>query len=137
MQRTRSGFTLIELLLVMVILVVLAGVVATRFTNRTEQARQTAAKTDIAAMDTAIDAFEVDCGRFPTNEEGVAALIQAPGNLQNWRGPYLKRNQVPVDPWGNAYQYRYPGVHNTTGYDLFSMGADGREGTDDIDNWSK
>jgi general secretion pathway protein G len=121
----------------MVILVVLAGVVATRFSNRTEQARQTAARTDIAAIDTAIDAFEVDCGRFPTNEEGIAALIQQPANTEGWRGPYLKRNSVPVDPWKNPYVYRYPGSHNTYGYDLFSMGPDGREGTDDIDNWSK
>ena len=133
----RSGFTLIELLLVMVIVVVLAGVVVTRFGNRTEQARNTRAKADISAISTAIDAFEVDCGRFPTNEEGLAALLAAPANVQDWRGPYFKQSTIPVDPWNNQYVYRFPGQHNTSGYDLFSMGPDGREGNDDIDNWSQ
>ena len=132
----RTGFTLIELLLVMVILVVLAAVVVPKFTNRTEQARQTAAKTDVSTLDGAIDQFEVDTGRYPTNEEGLRALVEQPANVQNWHGPYIKKG-VPEDPWHNAYVYRYPGTHNTTGFDLLSMGPDGREGTDDIDNWSQ
>jgi general secretion pathway protein G len=131
----RSGFTLIELLLVMVILVVLAAVVVPKFTGRSEQARLTAAKTDISAIDGAIDQFEVDNGRYPTNEEGLGALIQAPAGLPNWHGPYLKRNAIPNDPWGNQYQYRYPGTHNASAFDLFSTGADGREGNDDVTNW--
>ena len=136
-QRSRKGFTLIELLLVMVILVVLAGVVVTRFGNRTEQARDAAAKTDISAIDTALEAFQVDCQRYPTNEEGLGALITPPAGVQDkWKGPYLKRNALPTDPWNNQYVYRYPGTHNAAGYDLYSMGADGREGGDDIDNWS-
>ena len=134
-QARRSAFTLIELLLVMVILVVLAAVVVPKFTGRSEQARMTAAKTDISAIDGAIDQFEVDNGRYPTNEEGLGALITAPAGLQEWHGPYLKRNAIPVDPWGNPYQYRYPGTHNATGYDLFSMGKDGHEGNDDVTNW--
>ena len=136
-HRTRSAFTLIELLLVMVILVVLAAVVVPRFTIRTEQARTTAAKTDISALDTALDSFEVDCGRYPSNEEGLGALLQPPANTQNWHGPYLKKSSIPTDPWNNPYVYRYPGSHNVNGYDLFSMGPDGREGNDDIDNWSQ
>ena len=136
-RKTRKAFTLIELLLVMVILVVLAGVVVTRFGNRTEQARDAAAKTDIQAIDTAIEAFQVDCQRYPTNEEGLSALITAPSGVQDkWKGPYLKRNAIPMDPWNNQYVYRYPGTHNTSSYDLLSMGADGREGGDDVDNWS-
>jgi general secretion pathway protein G len=134
----RRGFTLIELLLVLVILAVLAAVVVPKFTNRSEQARTTAAKTDISAMDTALDAFEVDCGRYPSNEEGLKVLIEQPANAENWRGPYVKRGGgVPKDPWGNEYVYRFPGVHNASGYDLYSLGPDGREGTDDIDNWSQ
>jgi len=133
----RTAFTLIELLLVLVILAVLAAVVVPKFTNRSEQARITAAKTDISSLETALDAFEVDCGRYPTTEEGVAALIQPPPSVQgNWHGPYIKRG-LPSDPWGNPYVYRYPGTHNVNGYDLFSMGPDGREGNDDIDNWSR
>src|SRR5215212_6321194 len=90
-SRRSRGFTLIELLLVLVILAVLAAVVVPKFTNRSEQARTTAAKTDISAMDTALDAFEVDCGRYPSNEEGLGALVAQPASVENWRGPYIKR----------------------------------------------
>jgi len=131
----RKGFTLIELLLVLVILAVLASVVVPKFTARSEQARVTAAKTDIAQLETALDAFEVDNGRFPTTDEGLAALLQAPANVTNWRGPYIKRG-LPKDPWGNPYVYVYPGTHNLNGYDLYSFGPDGREGNDDITNWA-
>src|SRR3954454_8602574 len=91
-RRARSAFTLIELLLVMVILVVLAAVVVPKFTGRSEQARLTAAKTDISAIDGALAAFEVDNGRYPSSEEGLGALITAPNGLAQWKGPYLKRN---------------------------------------------
>jgi general secretion pathway protein G len=135
--RSARGFTLVELLLVLVILGVLAAVVIPKFTGRTEQAQIAAARTDIATLETALDVFEVDCGRYPTTEEGLAALITPPMGLQNqWRGPYIKRG-VPNDPWGNPYIYRAPGMHNTSGYDLYSMGPDGREGNDDITNWSQ
>ena len=130
-----SAFTLIELLLVMVILVVLAAVVVPRFASRSEQARLTAAKNDVATIETAIDAFEVDNGRYPSSEEGVGALVTAPNGLTNWHGPYIKKNTTPVDPWGHEYVYHSPGTHNTAGYDLFSMGPDGREGNDDVTNW--
>ncbi len=129
-----TAFTLIELLLVLVILAVLAAVVVPKFTSRSEQARTTAAKTDISSMETALDAFEVDCGRFPSTEESLRALVEQPANVQGWRGPYIKRG-VPNDPWGNAYAYRFPGVNNANSYDLYSMGPDGREGADDITNW--
>ena len=133
-RRRRSGFSLIELLLVLVILAVLAAVVVPKFTNRTEQARITAAKTDISMLDTALDAYEIDNGRFPSSDEGLNALVTA-GSAKNWKGPYIKKG-VPTDPWGNAYVYRYPGQNNVNGVDLMSMGPDGREGADDITNWS-
>lgn len=134
--RRSRGFTLVELLLVLVILAVLAMVVVPKFTGRSEQARETAAQTDIANLETALDAFEVDCGRFPNSDEGLRALVERPANVQNWRGPYIKRG-IPVDPWGNAYVYRYPGSRNPSGYDLSSLGTDGREGNDDIANWAQ
>lgn len=134
--REARAFTLVELLLVLVILAVLAMVVVPKFTGRSEQARETAAKTDIANLETALDAFEVDCGRFPSTEEGLRVLLEPPAGVQNWRGPYIKR--APVDPWGNAYVYRYPGAHNAGSYDLSSPGPDGREGGDnDVTNWSQ
>jgi general secretion pathway protein G len=132
----RAGFTLIELLLVLVILTVLAAVVVPKFTNRSEQARVAAARTDIASLETALDAYEIDASRFPSTEEGLGALIERPSSARSWNGPYIKRG-VPVDPWGSPYVYRYPGQHNPGGYDLHSLGSDGREGTDDIDNWSQ
>src|SRR4029450_10881 len=99
--------------------------------------RAPAPKTDISAIDTALEAFQVDCQRYPTNEEGLGALITAPAGVQDkWKGPYLKRSDIPVDTWNHQYVYRSPGAHTAAGYDLFSMGADGREGGDDIDNWS-
>ena len=132
----REGFTLIELLLVLVILATLAAIVVPKFTKRSEQARVTAAHTDIANLEVALDSFEVDCGRCPTTEEGLAALIEAPPLLTDWHGAYIKRG-VPKDPWGNLYIYKSPGDHNTNSYDLLSYGPDRQEGGgDDIDNWS-
>ena len=135
-RASSAGFTLIELLLVLVILAILMGVVVTKFTGRTKGAQITAATTDISTLGVALDAYEVDNGSYPSNEDGLAALIQQPGNAPNWHGPYIKKDIVPVDPWGNQYVYRYPGTNNTSGYDLYSLGPDGREGSDDIANWT-
>ena len=130
-----AGFTLIELLLVLVILAILAAVVVPKFTGSSEKARLTRAATDISTLDGALDRFELDAGRFPTNEEGLGALVQAPSNVKAWNGPYIKR--IPSDPWGNPYLYRFPGQGNVNGVDLYSTGPDGREGGgDDVDNWS-
>lgn len=126
----RSGFTLIELLLVLVILAVLAALVIPKFTNRSQQARETAVKTDISTISNVINAFEIDTGKYPAS---LSELFTAPANVQNWRGPYLER--VAKDPWNNEYVYRYPGQHNPNSFDLYSMGPDGREGTDDLGNW--
>ena len=132
-----DGFTLIELLLVLVILATLAAIVVPKFTKRSKQAKVTAAATDISGIELALDAFEVDCGRFPTTEEGVGALIEQPTDTSDWMGPYIKRG-VPSDPWGKPYVYRQPGRHNASGYDLHSFGPDGEDGgDDDIDNWSR
>ena len=134
--RARGGFTLIELLLVLVILAVLAAVVVPKFTGRSEQARKAAARTDIAALEGALENFEVDAGRYPTTEEGLAALVTAPGQVKSWNGPYIRRG-VPNDPWNNPYVYRFPGQMNTTGVDVYSYGPDGNEGGgDDVGNWA-
>ena len=136
--RTRGGFTLVELLLVLVILAVLAVVVVPKFTGRSQQAKLTAAKTDIANLELAIDAFEIDCSRYPTAQEGVRALVEQPSGLVEWQGPYLKKRSVPKDPWHAPYVYRYPGRNNPDGYDLYSLGPDGQEGgADDVTNWDE
>jgi general secretion pathway protein G len=132
-----EGFTLIELLLVLVILAVLAAIVVPKFTGRSEQARVAAAKADIAAIELQLDTFEVDAGRYPTTEEGLAALVTPPASIKAWNGPYLKRG-VPVDPWQHPYNYRYPGQYNANGVDLWSFGPDGNDGGgDDITNWNQ
>ncbi len=132
----RRGFTLMELLLVLVILGVLAALVIPKFTGRSEQAREVAARADISNIKGAIDRFEIDNGRFPTTEEGLRALLVQPANVTGWRAPYLDGG-MPRDPWGNEYQYRYPGRYNPQGYDVWSFGPDGRESEDDIGNWER
>ncbi|MCE5184702.1 MAG: type II secretion system major pseudopilin GspG [Planctomycetaceae bacterium] len=135
--RWSQGFTLIELLLVLVILAALATIVVPKFTKRSEQAKQTAAKADIANMEVALDAFEIDTSRYPTNSEGLRALMEKPANADGWRGPYLKKG-TPRDPWGQEYIYRQPGQYNEYGYDLSSPGPDAQAGNDDdIINWSR
>jgi len=131
-----QGFTLIELLLVLVILTALAAVVVPKFVGRGKQAKIVQCQTDISSLGTALGAFEVDNGRFPTSAEGLAALSVMPGGLTNWHGPYIEK-AVVNDPWGNPYVYVCPGTHNTDSYDLHSFGPDGQDGTeDDIDNWT-
>lgn len=135
-QPVRRAFTLIELLLVMVILAILAAVVVPKFTARSKDAKIAAAKTSISAFSTALAAFEVDMGRYPTASEGLAVLRTPPADASDWKGPYVEKD-IGNDPWNNPYVYRCPGQHNPNGFDLFSMGPDGKEGGgDDIDNWS-
>ncbi len=139
-RRSRASrlhaFTLVEMLLVLVILAVLAAIVIPKFSGRSQQAKETAAKSQISSIEMALDAFEVDTGFYPSGNNGLNALIDPPSNAPNWRGPYLKKG-VPLDPWGNPYAYSYPGRNNPAGYDLMSMGPDGRAGgDDDITNWA-
>lgn len=124
-SRGLRAFTLVELLLVLVILAVLAMVVVPKFTGRREQANEAAAKAGLSGIETALDTFEVDFGRYP---DSLELLMKPPPNGPTKGEPYLKK--APIDPWGNPFVYRYPGSRGS--YDLFSMGADGQEGNDDI-----
>ncbi len=133
----RHTFTMVELLLVLVILATLAAIVVPKFTGRSEQARVTAAATQIASIETALDTFEVDNGFYPQGSDGLVYLLEAPPDAPDWRGPYLKK-AVGLDPWHNPYSYECPGKNNVSGYDLMSMGPDGRAGGgDDITNWTE
>lgn len=132
----RSGFTLVEMLLVLVILATLAAIVVPKFAGRTEQARITAAQTQINSFELVLDTYEVDNGFYPKGSDGLQDLVEQPSNAQNWRGPYME--EIPLDPWGNEYVYECPGKHNTSSFDIVSMGPDGRSGgDDDIANWNE
>lgn len=129
--RLRRGFTLIELLLVLVILAILALVVVVKLNGRVLQAQTSAAKTDISNFKVALGMYEIDNGGYPNTQQGLAALVENPGNLPNWKHAYIEK--LPKDPWGHDYIYRSPGTGNKD-YDLFSCGPDGNEGGgDDID----
>ncbi len=126
--KTRKGFTLIELLVVMIILGLLAALVAPKFFGKIGQSKIKAAKTQIELLGSALDSMYLDVGRYPTTEEGLQSLIKRPDTIPatKWKGPYLPKNKIPKDPWGNDYQYKSPGEHNK--YDLYSYGADGQQG---------
>lgn len=136
-----SGFTLIEIMVVVVILGILAAMVAPKILSRPDQAKVTVARSDIETISQALELFRLDNGFYPTLDQGLEALVEMPSSppeAKNWNPEgYLKK--VPVDPWGNAYMYLFPGNHGK--YDLYSLGANGREGgegTDaDIGNWDK
>ncbi len=134
--RRQGGFTLVEMLLVLVILATLAAVVVPKFAGRAKQAKTTAAQSQIANMEIALDMFEADNGFYPNGSDGLKDLLQAPNNAPDWKGPYLKK-AIPFDPWGKPYIYEYPGKQNPASYDLMSTGPDARAGgDDDITNWN-
>jgi general secretion pathway protein G len=131
-----SGFTLTEIMLVVVIIGILAALVIPKIAGSSERARVTAAQADInGGIKSALGQYEVDNGFYPRS---LQDLITPPSNAKNWHGPYFDPPKLPVDPWGNAYVYYFPGKHNASSYDLLSVGADGKEGTDDdVYNWMK
>lgn len=122
-----SGFTLIELLVVLVILTLLAGLVGPRVLDQLGGAKSKTARVDIAGIEQALDLFKLDVGRYPSDAEGLRALVERPATAQGWTGPYLKKGLRP-DPWGGAYLYKNPGRNG--GADVFSLGADGKPGGD-------
>ncbi len=135
----QRGFTLLEIMVVVVIIGLLAAVVVPQFMGRVDDARIAKAKQDIQALETGLTMYKLDNFSYPTGEEGLKALVEKPNdpNVKNWRaGGYLKR--LPKDPWGNDYQYQYPGSHGEV--DVSSFGADGQVGGEgvnaDVGNWN-
>jgi general secretion pathway protein G len=137
-QRQTQGFSLLEIMIVVVIIGILAATIIPKFVGTTTDAKVGAAKSSIAELESALERFNIHMDRHPTSEEGLKVLLQAPsGEDSKWRGPYIKL--LRPDPWGNPYQYRRPGVHHPTSFDLWSRGADNAEGGEgenaDIGNW--
>lgn len=135
----RRAFTLLEVLMVIVILGVLAALLVPQFTGTREKAMINATRIQIEGMANDLERFKLDCGRYPTTEEGLLALVEKPDDEEiadKWAGPYLKK--VPKDAWGHDLHYECPGQYNEDSYDLSSDGPDGQPDTeDDITNWEK
>jgi len=131
------GFSLIELLVVLVILGLLAGLVGPKVMKHLGGAKSDTAKLQIEDIGAALDVYRLETGDYPSNEEGLKALVENPGDKPGWNGPYLKKKVVPVDPWGREYHYQMPGEHGD--FDLYSLGKDNAEGGEgenaDIVSW--
>jgi len=121
-RRAARGFTLLELLVVVLIIGLLTGIVGPRLMGQIGRSEVTAAKAQIDSLDKAVQAYRLDMGQYPSNDQGLRALMTAPGADTRWRGPYMK-GAIPNDPWGMPYQYRAPGS-NGRDYDIMSMGHD-------------
>lgn len=126
-RRCEEGFTLIELLVVLVILSLISAIAAPRVLDYLGDARTRASELQINALVGALDLFYLDMGRYPSEQEGLAALVE-PRGIARWAGPYLQQQAIPLDPWGNAYAYRVPSEDRFT---VISFGADGAEGGSD------
>ncbi len=141
-DRRTQGFTLIEILIVVGIIGLLASVLITNLIGRAGQARVDLTSTQIRQLEQALEMYKLDNGRYPTEEQGLAALVRAPTSdpaLRRYNpGGYVKADAI-TDPWGMKYQYKRPGVHNTHSFDLSSVGPDGVPGGEgeaaDITNW--
>ena len=136
-SETQRGFTLIEVMVVVVILGILAAFIVPKLMDRPDAARIAKAKSDIGAIESALNLYRLDNHRYPATDDGLEALVNKPANAPTWKeGGYLER--LPMDPWGKPYQYLSPGIHGTV--DIFSLGADGAEGGDgantDLGNWN-
>ncbi len=132
---SRRGLTLIELIVVLIVIGLLAGLVAPQIIGRVSDARITTAKVQVELIGVALENYRLDNGVYPSTTQGLAALrTSPPGSPQprNWRGPYL-RKVVPADPWGRPYIYRSPGERDRSGFDLLTLGRDGKPGGNDED----
>jgi general secretion pathway protein G len=134
-----SAFTLIEIMVVVVIIGILAAAIVPQFVTTTHDAKVSAAKAQIAVLRDALERFNLHMDRYPTSDEGLQVLVEAPAgeDAKKWRGPYI--DKLRDDPWSTPYQYLFPGVQHTVSYDLWSRGADKADGGEgqgaDIGNW--
>ena len=132
-----GGFSLIEMLVVVVILGLIASIVAPNMLGKISDAKTKTARVQIEDLAAAVELYFLDTGVYPTSELGLSALINEPSDLPQWSGPYLKKNRIPEDPWGEAYLYRAPGQFAP--FEIWSLGADRKDGGEgdnaDIQSW--
>jgi general secretion pathway protein G len=132
-----NGFTLVELLVVLAILGLLVAIAAPRVMKYLGSARSDTARIQIEKLSGVLDLYRLEIGHYPTEQEGLRALVEKPAQADNWNGPYLKNRESLIDPWGQPYGYHSPGEHGE--FDLYTLGADGKEGGDgadkDVTNW--
>src|SRR5690554_6773018 len=125
-RRSQQGFTLMELLVVLAILGLLMSLVGPRVLNQLGGAKTKTAAIQIKDLEQSLEMYKLDVGRFPSTDEGLKALVRKPANVAGWNGPYLKSNEVPLDPWNNEYHYKYPGEKGEI--DIFTYGQNGVPG---------
>jgi len=143
-EHGNPGFTLIEIMAVVLIIGMLSGIVGFAVFQQVDKARVVTAKTQINRLESSLELYNMDNGRFPTSEQGLEALISEPSSapepVSYQPGGYLKGGELPLDPWGNEFQYESPGSNNENSFDLWSLGKDGTPGGDglnaDLGNWS-
>jgi len=133
----QAGFTLLELLVVLVVMGMLAAIVTPQVMTMLSGAKTNAVGLQLETLTTALNYYQLDVGAYPTQENGLDALWQKPKDIGNWRGPYIRKKQHLLDPWGKKFLYRIPGQHGR--FDIYSLGADGKEGgagdDADVGNW--
>jgi general secretion pathway protein G len=131
------GYTLVEMLVVLAIIGLVVGLVGPRVLGHLSDSKEKTARIQIEGFSAALDIYFLDNGRYPTSNEGLTALVQKPDGVAAWKGPYLKSNAVPNDPWGRAYVYVSPGKHGA--YDIVSLGVEGRDGATEtqITSWQR
>jgi general secretion pathway protein G len=137
----KRGFTLLEILVVLAIIGLLVGLAVTRVGGIFSSNQEVVARLFVqSSMNTPLIAYKINMGDYPSTAEGLRALLVAPSSHpERWHGPYIESpsGTIPMDPWGEPYQYAYPGVHNKSGYDIWSKGPDKQDATaDDIGNWA-
>jgi len=133
----QAGFTLVELLVVLIILGLIAAFAVPRVIQYVGGAKTDTARIQIERLSTTLDLYRLQVGHYPSEEDGLRALVERPADAEHWDGPYLKKENALIDPWGQPYVYQFPGEHGD--YDLYSLGADGAEGGEgenqDLTNW--
>ncbi len=136
-NKQESGFTLLELLVVLGIIALLAGIVGPQVMKHMGASKTKAARVQVEDLSASLDMYKLDVGKYPTTEQGLAALVEKPATSKRWNGPYLRKSKVPQDPWVTDYHYASPGQHGK--FDLYSYGADDKEGGEgedqDINSW--